>query len=231
MRVSRTVGAALLITAVCTAPSAAQNQLVNPGFESGDLFGWAISTTGSSIVQVGPAGTPIPGVSSSLFGDASSLVRSGTYSASGTVASAVLPQGSMLFSQVLSLTPGATYDIGFYAANSSMLPSTFDIGTGQLPFRFDTGLAIFVDGLQLLPHDVVSATPGTWLPFQASFVASAPTSTVTFKVNGSGTAYAPISVDDFFVTAQTVTPEPGSLVLLATGLGALLVSVKRRRVS
>jgi len=230
MRVLKTVGAALVLTVVSAVSSAAQNQLVNPGFESGGLFGWAVSLAGLSTVQVGPAGTPIAGTNPILFGDPSSLVRSGTWSASGTVASVLLPQGAIFFSQVLSLVPGTVYDIGFYAANSSQLPTTIGIGTGQSPFQFDSGLSIYADGLQLLPYvNNVSAPPGTWLPFQASFTANSPTTTVAFKVTGSGSAYAPISVDDFFVTAQTVTPEPASLVLMATGLGALLVGVKRRQ--
>lgn len=230
MRVLSTVGAALILTAASAVSSAAQNQLVNPGFESGDFFGWAVSTTGSSTVQVGPAGTPILGLNPILFGDPSSLVRSGAYSASGAVASSLLPQGTMLFTQVLSLVPGAAYDVGFYAANSSMLPTTIGIGTGQLPFRFDSGLSIFADGLQLLPHEDVDAPPGTWLPFQSTFVANSPTTTVTFKVTGSGTSYAPMSVDDFFVTAQVVAPEPASLVLMATGLFGVLMVGRRRRV-
>src|SRR5690348_8927683 len=142
MRVLRTVGAALLLTFVSAASSAAQNLLVNPGFESGDLFGWAVSTTGTSTIQVGTAGTPIPGVDP-VFGGGSSLVRSGTYSASGAVASSLLPQGAMLFSQVLSLVPGATYDIGFYAANSSTLPYTIGIAVGKNPNLFEPGLSIF----------------------------------------------------------------------------------------
>lgn len=136
----------------------------------------------------------------------------------------------MFFSQVLSLVPGATYDIGFYAANSSMLPTTIGIGTGQSPFVFDSGLSIYADGLQLLPYvSNVSAPPGTWLPFQASFTANSPTTTVAFKVTGSGTAYAPMSVDDFFVTAQTVTPEPSTVVLLASGLLMVFAAGRRYR--
>ncbi len=228
MRVLRTVGAALLLTFVAAASSVAQNLLVNPGFESGDLSGWVVAATGTSTIQVGMAGTPIPGVDP-VFGGGSSLVRSGTYAASGAVASSLLPQGAMLFSQVLSLVPGATYDIGFYAANSSTLPNTIGIGVGKNPYLFEPGLSIFADGLQLLPFvENVAAPSGTWLPFQASFIANSPTTTVTFKVTGSGWAYAPMSVDDFFVTAQTVTPEPASLGLMATGLGVVLVGVKRR---
>lgn len=229
MRVLKTVGAALLLTFVAAATSAAQNLLVNPGFESGDLFGWAVSTTGTSTIDVGPGGTPIPGVDP-VFGGGSSLVRSGTYSASGAVASSLLPQGAMFFSQVLSLVPGATYDIGFYAANSSTLPYTIGIGVGKNPNLFEPGLSIFADGLQLLPHEDVDAPPGTWLPFQSTFVANSPTTTVTFKVTGSGTSYAPMSVDDFFVTAQVVAPEPASLVLMATGLFGVLMVGRRRRV-
>jgi len=230
MRVLKTVGAVLVLTVVSAVSSAAQNQLVNPGFESGGLFGWAVSLAGLSTVQVGPAGTPIAGTNPILFGDPSSLVRSGTWSASGTVASVLLPQGAIFFSQVLSLVPGTVYDIGFYAANSSQLPTTIGIGTGQSPFQFDSGLSIYADGLQLLPYvNNVSAPPGTWLPFQASFTANSPTTTVAFKVTGSGSAYAPISVDDFFVTAQTVTPEPSTVVLLATGLLMVFAGGRRYR--
>jgi hypothetical protein len=224
MRVLRAAGAALILTALSTASSAAQNQLANPGFESGDLFGWAVSTTGSSTVQAGSAGTPISGVP--FFGSGSSLVRSGSYSAFGTVASIAFPPGTLLFSQVLSLTPGTTYDIGFYAANSSTTLTAFGIAIGPV----NNGMQLFADGVQLLPnvYNQVNALTGDWIPIQASFTATAPTTTVAFRITGSGSAYAPLSMDDFFVTAQTVTPEPASLLLMATGLGVVLVGAKRR---
>ena len=224
MRIPRMAGAALLFTAISAASSAAQNQLVNPGFESGDFFGWALSTTGSSTVQVGTAGTGIAGVP--YFGGGGSLVRSGSYSAFGTVAKGAIPSGAILFEQVLSLTPGTTYDIGYYGANSSTSQTVFGIEIGPL----NNGVLMYADGVQLLPnaYSYVLAVPGTWIPFQASFTATAPTTTVAFRVTGSGSAYAPMSVDDFFVTAQTVTPEPGSLVLMATGFGVVLVGVRRR---
>lgn len=227
MRVPRIVGAALLLTAISAASSAAQNQLVNPGFESGDLFGWAVSTTGSSTVQVGTAGMPVPGSDPGYFGSGSSLVRSGAYSAFGTVSSFNVPQGTMLFSQVLSLTPGTTYDIGFYAANSSSRLTAYGIAIGPV----NSGVLLFADGVQLLPnvYNLVNALTGEWFPIQASFTANSPTTTVAFKVTGSGSAYAPISVDDFFVTAQTVTPEPSTVMLLASGLLMVFAAGRRYR--
>jgi len=227
MRVPRIVGAALIFTVVSAASSAAQNQLVNPGFESGDLSGWTVSTTGSSTVHVGMAGMPVPGSDPGYFGSGSSLVRSGAYSAFGAVSGFNLPQGTMLFSQVLSLTPGTTYDIGFFAANSAAMLTAYGVAIGPV----NNGVLLFADGVQLLPnvYNLVNAVTGQWFPIQASFTATGATTTVEFSVTGSGSAYAPISVDDFFVTAQTVTPEPSTVVLLATGLLMVFAGGRRYR--
>jgi hypothetical protein len=64
--------------------------------------------------------------------------------------------------------------------------------------------------------------------FSSSFFSSNRSSiTATFQINGSGTSRAGLSFDDFFVTP---VPEPGTVALIVTGFGALLVWRRQLRV-
>lgn len=223
MRAQRFATVALLLAAI-TPVAMAQNQLTNPGFEAGSLAGWSVGGPRGGTVFASTAGVPIPG-GDAIFGPGTSRVQTGSYAASGTVrgnccAAAVEP---FTLSQTLSLVPGAMYTVGFSIAHAGT-QSVIGMDPG------DAAMQIFVGSLGLLAPSFVNADPGDWLTFSSSFTAAGGPTTVTFQIVGSGTAYAPVSVDDFFVGGPSATvPEPATFALLGAGLVVTGVVVRRRR--
>ncbi len=199
---------------------AAQDLLVNSGFETGTLAGWTVGGARGGSVFVSTAGTTIAGVNTETFGTARSLVNTGSFSASGIFRG--IPVEPFVLSQTLSLVAGQTYTVGFAMANAGeRQPFGASIGTA---------LQIFLNGTGLLPVGDRSFIPGEWNTFETTFVATEETSTISFQVGGSGTSLAGASVDDFFVVGSSaVVPEPHSIALLATGLAAIGVGRLRRR--
>lgn len=211
---------ALIATAVATSAWGA-NLLVNPGFETGDLSGWTVSgTTG-----VGMSGD---GISGTTFG-ATIAVKEGTYAAYGVVRGfcCTLPEPA-IFSQLISVTPGADYTVGFFAKHQSLSGVGYSIGDP------DNSIQIFVDGVGLLPSsshtscllDCFSAARG-FLAFESTFNSGAASSVlVEFRMIASGTGYAGISMDDFYVINPV--PEPASIGMVVVALGAFVWKRGRR---
>lgn len=233
MRRSTIVVAASLALA---APAAAQNQLTNPGFETGSLAGWTVGGNNAGTVFVATDGTAIPGAGVA-FAPGFVNVRSGTFAAGGLVRCGAFcgnnPPERFTLSQTLMLAPNTMYTVGFYLGDDSQ--TTFGYA------RSDALMQIFFNGVGLLPSSGILNSPvgGTSADFQlisGSFTTDGTgVGTVTFQINGSGTDAAPVSVDDFFVDGPTVTataPEPATLALMGSGL--LVVggaAVRRRRTS
>lgn len=192
--------------------------LVNPGFESGEFTGWTVVNFGGGGSGVGTDGSGIPD-EHPVFDPALVNVRSGSFAAYAVVAA--FPAGEYLsLSQTLTLAPGE-YRTGFFMGNDSASMFGIESPIDSQPFP-----GIFVNGV-LEPFDIrfpdnnfpTGATPADMFEFSSRFSSSGGLTTIEYRISGSGTARAGISVDDFFLVQQM--PEPSTLVLLAAGFSAL----------
>lgn len=190
----------------------AVNILVNPGFESGDFFGWAIGGN-SLLTGVDADGTVIlsPPVDPP-FPPNYSNVRSGGYSAWAVVQDGGDPVERIILSQTLDVAPGQNYDVSFWLGNDSQ--STFGLTMDDLYTQ------IFVDGVGILPSsfmNVVSGSgPDAFYQFAGQFNSGANTSVdIAFAINGSGTSRVGVSFDDFVVDGPSNSvPDPASTLFL-----------------
>ncbi len=129
-------------------------------------------------------------------------VNSGTYAAFFPYAASL---GTGTISQVLSTTPGATYNLTFWLADFTIPP------TGTIPNQF----IVEWGGLEVMKI-VNLDTMNSYIRFTATVTASASNTTLSFLgTNDPQTT----GLDDVSVVA---TPEPSSLILLCTGLLTLL---------
>ena len=118
-------------------------------------------------------------------------------------------------SQILSTAPGSTYTLSFFAY-------TTDANTATPVVSVDwNGLAVFS---QVIPTVI---TP-QWLQYTVSgLTANSASTSLQFGIVPA----AHLQLDDVSVTASPVAavPEPDTWVLLAAGLSATGVAVRRRR--
>jgi hypothetical protein len=214
-----------LFAALMLGAGAAPAVLVNPGFETGDLSGWTVTNVGGGSSGVGIDGSLIAGAQSP-FPPASVNVRSGNYAAFGVVRTNPLEYLSLVQTFVAS---AGTYQAGFFMGNDSA--SLFGIDTA---IGLD-GLRILVDGV-VVPFDVrwpgnnfpVGSAPADMHEFSGDFTIGAGSHTIEFRISGSGTSRAGISLDDFFLTASAPSvPEPASLALVALALLGLALARSR----
>jgi hypothetical protein len=222
-----TKAALCAVLSLAASPAFAANLLVNPGFETGNFFGWTVSGTSPNF-GVGTNGQLITGTHP-FFGSTSVETHSGTYAGYAVICNAMffnvldtcVPSGNPLdyldLTQTLAVVPGATYTVSFFLGTQS--PDTL------VPVGYGDGTMISVNGVPILSRDgtcspfippVVPCVPSTgFIPESATFVASGPSATVDFHILGSGIGDAGFSFDDFDVEP---VPEPSSLTLLALGL-------------
>jgi hypothetical protein len=199
----------------------ASASLVNPGFETGNFDGWTVAgSNGGS--GVGVDGIALP--SDPPFPPNNLNVRSGNYSAYALVASTA---GEFLsLSQTVNLQAG-TQTAGFFMS----LDAASGMGINQA--ILGDLLAIFVEGI-VQPFTTrfpdnnfpTGSTPADFYEFSSDFAASGGPTLIEFRISGSGTSRAGISVDDFFVTGGAV-PEPSIIALI--GLGLAGIGYQRRR--
>jgi len=214
-RVPRLMALAFLSLSLMS--SAAHAALVNPGFELGDFSGWTVNNVGGAAPGVNVDGFLIPGTVSP-FPPAFVNVRSGNFAAFAVVANT---NGEYLsLSQQVNIAVAGTYLTGFFMGNDSQ--SSFGIDDAITNER----LAIFVDGVNVgfdtrFPGNnfPVGSTPADMLEFSSDAFFSAGLHTVEFRISGSGTSRAGISVDDFFLNAPDTPRVPGPATLLLLGLG------------
>jgi len=210
------------------------NLLVNPGFETGDFNGWTVGGT-SANVGVGTAGTLIPGADPTYFSNDVVNVNSGSYAAYADVSCGVTgcdPEQVITLEQVISVAPDQTITAGFSLSEDSNYPS---IGV-----RFgDQYTQIFINGVGILPATSMGAPYGAAYSQVMGSAAIGDTTTldVVFRITGSGTSAAGISLDDFVVDGiagppadsdvGSALPEPGGWIPLLALAG--LAGIFRKR--
>lgn len=117
-----------------------------------------------------------------------------------------------VLTQYLTTTPGQRYTISFSGANTGS-------GTGNSVRILFGGTKVF--------EQPINAGSYVWAPFTTTGAASSRSTELQFEVyNNQAQTY----IDGISVTpAALTTPEPGSLVLLGTGLAGLLPVMRRKR--
>jgi hypothetical protein len=224
----------VLCALVLTGGFASADQLfVNPGFENGDLTGWAVG--GNSVSSgVGTDGTNIA-AADPIFQPDQINVRSGNFAAFAVVrcglsACTQSTTESITLTQTVGIVPFTSYNVGFYLGNDSSNGFGMEIS--------DAYTQIFVNGVGILPStpyldSPLGSTSADFMLFSGTFNAGAATNaTVTFQVTGSGTSRVGLSLDDLFFTGQApaTVPEPGTSALLTGGgLVSIFWTWRKRR--
>jgi hypothetical protein len=209
----------LMTSTISGAAAASPNLLVNPGFESGNFSGW---TVGGNSIQAGIAkdGTPIPNVDPE-FVPAFQNVRSGSFAGNALVKDVHAPTELVTLTQVVAVNPNQDIDVGFWIGNDSQHDFGISID--------DNHTQIFIDDIGLLSsrsrNVPAGSGPDDFLELHRTLnTGSRTTMAVSYEINGSGTAPAGASFDDFFVIP---IPEPTTLVII--GIGLVAVGLTRRR--
>jgi len=221
----------ILVFASSVVGAAPTNLLVNPGFETGDFTGWAVTGT-SPQVGVATDGTTILGADPPFLPNFQN-VRSGDFAGNGLIRNgpAVAPDFEIVvLSQTVAVLPNEEMSAGFWLGNDS--GSAFG-----MPFGSPGRTQIYIDDVGLLPLTTgVSIFPGSspaaFVLLAGGFNTGARGSIdISFAITGSGTSRVGVSFDDFFVVSgppPVAIPEPGAWSLLSLGL-AVLAFARRRR--
>ena len=126
--------------------------------------------------------------------------------------------------QTFATTPGQQYTLSFAYANN---PVTGTTG----PFSADVTVTSGANTLlnQSISHDTSTTSGLDWTPFSMPLTATGTSATLAFDET-VGFANGGIFLDAVSVDAATASvPEPTALILLAMGLAATLVLVRRRK--
>jgi hypothetical protein len=220
-------GALLFFCAPVMLIAAPTNLLVNPGFETGDFGGWTLSS--NTEFGVALDGTAINDVTIDPYSPAFVNVRTGRFAGWALIqheATGALPPRRLLLSQTLSVLPNTNVDVGFWLGNDSQ--SQYGVAFN------DNSPQIFIDGVGLFPPSngggiTPSQLPTGFFEIAGSFN-TGPRSAINvqFAVNGSGSAIAGASFDDFFFNTEPA-PEPPTILLTAIGGGGCLAMSRRKQ--
>jgi hypothetical protein len=125
------------------------------------------------------------------------------------------------FGQTLSgLTIGQRYDV-------SWLDGNFGYSYGTVNYLGSNAVAVLMDDV-VLGSGQTHALGSQWFKESLSFVATAATQTLSFKLAADTKAY--MSVDGVAVTmSTTAVPEPGAMGLMGLGLAGVMLAVRRRQ--
>jgi len=192
--------AAVAIT-LCGVFAAAQvkadNLVVNPGFETGDLAGWILSGTDAS-----------PEDDGIYYGVDAIDAHSGSYGAFWG------PVGGILnLNQALSTTPGTSYAVSFWLAQAPATPlpyvNSFAVAFGETILVSET--AVPVSSYAENSYAGVADSSSTSLLF-------------AFRNDTGFFSLDDISVTSNSVASSNPVPEPTSLLFVASALGAFFLS-------
>jgi hypothetical protein len=213
--------------ALLLAPMSALAQVANGSFETptvpgGSFTSFNSGTSFSGWNVVGPTGSQVSIVSGtfSQFG-LSFPAQSGSQWLDLTGNGSNAAEG---VSQSITTLPGSTYDVSFFVGNVANPGGIF--GTSSTVNVLANGTSI--------GSGVNSGGAGTttlnWAPVTLHFTATSPTTTLTF-LNGDPVSDNSNGLDNITVSLGTVgpVPEPGTLVLVASGLLAAGAVARRRR--
>ena len=210
----------VIVCALCLSGNAdGANLIVNPSFESGDFSGWTVGGNSKGF-GVDLDGTLIQGADP-LFGPTFVNVRTGDYAAFALVRTRPTSE-SLILSQSIVVTAGTEYEVGYHLGIDAQLRTSADYFN-----------VIRIDGV-LVGNTVTDSDDAVLLPGSENsdlfyvtgtyVAASTGPASVSFTLNGSGSARAGISYDDFFFRP---VPEPSSLAML---YASVLGCITRRRV-
>lgn len=230
---------ALSFFAFCKPSSA--NLLQNPGLETGDFTNWTVGgdqnflISGATLMTKSPP--PVYGVSSDgvLISDAyysgQTMVHGGSYAAYAVVTATSGPAITLNLSQTMSVVPGTSYDISYWAGNGTEQ----QLGSNGYFSVNSSTYGVYGSSYGLPSH--------SWDFYGFTWTAPAETTSaaVTFILTGSGTASAVFSFDDFQFTQGSdfgpadsgpAVPVPATFWFFASGLislGALRVRQGRKK--
>src|SRR5262249_39265778 len=175
-------GAAALVLATLFPGAAQANLVTNPGFETGNFTGWALS--GDTIFTGVDNFSPHSGRFGAALGTSIPDPRfPNTFPSTGSI------------TQTLATTVGVSYDIEFWL-NTAVKPNFLSVSFA----------VIFLASLTDFP------TPPSTLPavstfFSSTALASSASTDLFFKFRHAAWVWA---LDDVSVEAATAVPEPGS---------------------
>jgi hypothetical protein len=191
------------------------------GGQGQDVTGWTDMNAGYNFVYV--PGKPVAAGQDGpvlLYGPPSPSPDGGNYVALDS------DFGQGAFStNVTGLTPGQTVTVAFYWATGQQFPYT---GSAQTFLEVSLGAQEISTNTITNPGQTV--TP--WVLDTLTFTATAATESLSFMADGSpGGVPSFALLDGVTVSSPTSpTPEPGSLILLGTGLAGI-AGVLRRKLS
>jgi hypothetical protein len=186
-----------VFTAVGAFQARADNIVNNPGFETGDFTGWALSGTHSSADDNGI-----------YYGVDALDAHSGS---NGAYFGAV--GGVLNLSQTLTTTPGDTYSLSFWLAQSTEASPPY---TNSFQVSFG-GVTLF---------SVTDAPVSDYTEYTYSVVAHSSSTSLQFGFRNDTGFY---SLDDVAAlsSAPTAVPEPASILLVGPFLGGLALIARR----
>jgi hypothetical protein len=221
----RTRNRVIAFASLLVAPVCAMAQVTNGGFELPvvPVGSFSLFNTGSTAIPgwtvVGPQVAVVSGTFSQ--NGISFPAQSGAQWLDLTGLNSNASEGVQ---QAITTVPGSVYSVSFWVGN---------VVNGASGFGTTSTVNVLANGASIgsAINATGNATTQTWLPFTLQFTASGPTTTLLFR-NGDPANDNSNGLDNISVALAGVVgpvPEPGTLVLLASGMLAAGGWARRRR--